>query len=176
MNPIQRLLCKLAEECCEVGQRCMKAAFFGVLEKQTIDHPHNGYRLREELMDLVVMIDILVENRIIDAPILNPAEHQLRRARVLKYLALSEEKGQVNFDGWSTPIVQQLRAYQKAKLMETHSYTCPEPKCRKRFKTPLLSTIKFDDGVSRGKPMECCPHCHYSFHIDHLTLTPDPTP
>jgi NTP pyrophosphatase (non-canonical NTP hydrolase) len=94
MTREQMLLLKLAEECNEVAHRCSKAIRFGVDEKQTPDHENNRQRLKEELIDLSVIIDMVDRNLDLDLfRSLNTALVESRRAKVEKYMQYSKDLG-----------------------------------------------------------------------------------
>lgn len=55
MNRTEYLLCCLAEECTEVGQRVSKALRFGLREVQPMQPLNNAERIREEMRDLLAV-------------------------------------------------------------------------------------------------------------------------
>lgn len=59
MNRVEYLLGKIAEECCEVGQRAIKAQRFGINEVQPGQELSNRRRLQLELADLEASIQML---------------------------------------------------------------------------------------------------------------------
>lgn len=63
MKKEQFLLLKLAEECAEVAQRAIKQVQFGRHEIQTGQPFTNGERLKQELLDLNVIVTILQETK-----------------------------------------------------------------------------------------------------------------
>lgn len=66
MNRNEHLLTKLAEECCEVGQRATKALRFGINEVQPdpVDNPKglsNGQRIIDEIFDVFAVLELMTE-------------------------------------------------------------------------------------------------------------------
>lgn len=61
MTETEHLLATLAEECDEVGKRCMKALRFGIDDRDPtrVDPPTERERLAQELDDLTAVADIL---------------------------------------------------------------------------------------------------------------------
>jgi len=57
----QFLLVKLAEECQEVAQRALKQAQYGAQEAQE-GNPTNSERLRDEVLDFSVILNLLYES------------------------------------------------------------------------------------------------------------------
>lgn len=66
MTERQALLCKLAEECCEVAQRATKAMRFGMGEVQPGHAESNYERLLDEFLDLLTVAHRLGITRVID--------------------------------------------------------------------------------------------------------------
>ncbi len=92
----QFLLVKLAEECDEVSQRALKQAQYGAEEAQE-GNPTNSERLRDEVLDLVVIIHLLQQSR--EIPTWSRAEFKKRKAAKLvkmgKSLAYSQSLGMI---------------------------------------------------------------------------------
>lgn len=59
MNRVEYLLSKLAEECNEAAQRCMKAQQFGPNQVQIGQNMTNVERVTYELNDVYAMVDML---------------------------------------------------------------------------------------------------------------------
>lgn len=94
MNITEHLLSKLAEECAETIQRCTKAQFFGLDERQK-GHPEaqdNRERLLGEVADILGIVERMQEFGILPKEI--PRELILRKhERLDKYMAYSRELG-----------------------------------------------------------------------------------
>ena len=71
------------EECAEVIQSISKVFRFGFHAKYPENGPNNLEKLEEEIGDLLCMINLLIENRII-------REHNLQKAALAKLLKLEE--------------------------------------------------------------------------------------
>jgi hypothetical protein len=114
MTREQFLLIKLSEECAEVAQRALKQIQFGVHQIQKAGEVHggsgapekeagltNGERLREELTDLYVMVNLLQSAGQI--PPTNGikefrAAKKAKVEKMNKYLAFSRSKGEIDGD------------------------------------------------------------------------------
>jgi len=103
MNKSQFLLLKLAEECAEVAQRASKQIQFGKDERQKDHAPHgaiaesksNAERLRDEIIDLMVLITMLEETK--EIPEITDFSHAYiaKKIKLQKYLDLSASLGQL---------------------------------------------------------------------------------
>ena len=90
MNITQWMMCKIAEEAAEVGQRAMKSQQFGCEEVQPDQPKNNEMRLQEEIWDLIVTAR---EAGFDPVP---PEDYSLKRvAKMNKFLQLSISEGQV---------------------------------------------------------------------------------
>lgn len=63
----EHLLCILAEECSEVAVRASKSIRFGLSEVQPKQHLTNAERLRDEMIHVLTMWDMLVERGLVRA-------------------------------------------------------------------------------------------------------------
>lgn len=88
MTRDEMLLVKAMEECNEVAHRISKALRFGVNEIQEGQAATNWYRVREEFVDLMAVLDMLHM-----VPIVTVEEMAQRRERVERYLRRSLELG-----------------------------------------------------------------------------------
>jgi NTP pyrophosphatase (non-canonical NTP hydrolase) len=91
----QFLLAKLAEECAEVAQRAMKQQQFGPDEIQEGQDFMNRERLLNEFVDLLAVAEFLLEINEIPSEVNLDLLIEQKRAKVNKYLKLSQELGQV---------------------------------------------------------------------------------
>ena len=97
MTTHEHLYLKLMEECAEVQQRASKLLQFGSEESQPGDYQTNEMRLREELNDLLTVID-MVEQRgfMMNGPERLHQHMDEKRQKIAKYLAYSQELGCVD--------------------------------------------------------------------------------
>lgn len=96
MTRTEHLLACLAEECDEVGQRCMKALRFGLLEVQPGQALTNADRIMGECIDLLVVLEMLKEDGALAAFEEGPALNFLyrdKRAKVEKYMEHARSVG-----------------------------------------------------------------------------------
>lgn len=97
MNRGQFLLLKLAEECTEVGQRALKQIQFGRDEAQVGQPLTNAQRLKNEILDLVIMVDLLQES--FEVPIWSKKEYKQamknKKQKLQKYIDLSVKLGRL---------------------------------------------------------------------------------
>ena|ERR1700743_2315396 len=99
MKRNQFLLLKLMEECAEVSQRASKQIQFGADEIQKGQDKTNKQRLRDELLDLINIAEMLDEvGELVDVA-LTEDEFQdalkQKRDKLNKYLKMSFELGQL---------------------------------------------------------------------------------
>jgi hypothetical protein len=94
MNRCQHLLCKLAEESNEVGQRALKTAYFG------LDEVYEGQTNREmligELQDLLAIVGMLNEEYALGFHLVSNKTHEAileKKAKVNHYADYSESLG-----------------------------------------------------------------------------------
>lgn len=92
MNRQEHLLTILAEECAEVAQRASKALRFGLGEVQPGQSLTNAERIVGELADLFSVVSMLVDEEHINL-CGSAAAEQAKRAKVEKFLQLSEQLG-----------------------------------------------------------------------------------
>jgi NTP pyrophosphatase (non-canonical NTP hydrolase) len=104
VNKQQFLLLKLAEECAEVAQRASKQIQFGKDEKQKDHAPvaggateskSNSERLRDEIMDLMVLVTMLEETKEISEITNFHIAYAAKKIKLQKYLDLSASLGQL---------------------------------------------------------------------------------
>lgn len=95
LNEAQFLLLKLSEECAEVAQRAAKQMQYGRDEIQKDQPLTNGQRLREELNDLLGVVDMLED--VGEVSRANRNERLLastaKYAKMEQYLQLSRDLG-----------------------------------------------------------------------------------
>lgn len=68
MNNEQYLLICIEEECLEVAQRISKALRFGIDEVQMGQDENNRQRINDELNDLMALLEMAADNKIISLP------------------------------------------------------------------------------------------------------------
>lgn len=96
MTEIDHLLAIVAEECDEIGKRCMKSLRFGLDDRDPTreNPPTERERLAEEIDHLNAVADILRDKGVIRAPsVLVMSE---KRMRVGKFLEYSRERGRLS--------------------------------------------------------------------------------
>ncbi len=86
MNREEHLLTQLAEECAEVAQRASKAARFGMFETQPGQPLSNRMRIREEIVDLIAVVEMLDPNLLC----YTQQEIDTKKAKVEKYLRYAQ--------------------------------------------------------------------------------------
>ena len=98
MNEAEHLLACLAEECDEVGQRCMKALRFGLTEVQAGQDLTNAERIEQELADLDGVVAMLRER----LTLARSSDHDERVARkkskVLRFMEYARAQGVLTGD------------------------------------------------------------------------------
>lgn len=104
MNPEEHLYLKLSEECDEVSQRVLKLLQFGPDERQSKNGepiaPSNAVRLRDELNDLLAVLEMCEEFSLVPANAPGQLEaHKLaKRQKIHEYLLYSIQLGRVQSD------------------------------------------------------------------------------
>lgn len=94
MTRSEHLLACLAEECDEVGQRCMKALRFGLDEIQPGQPLTNAERIVVEYYDLLAVVLLLREEGILPFDAEAPVELlEAKQAKVEKFMRYAEEQG-----------------------------------------------------------------------------------
>jgi hypothetical protein len=83
VNRTQYLLTKLAEEASEITKDALKAAQFGPFEEY--EGVSNITRLQEELFDLLVVIQVLKENKVFLSTSLDPEYVDYKREKIKHY-------------------------------------------------------------------------------------------
>lgn len=92
----EQLLCgKIAEEACEVAQRALKAQQFGLDEVQEGQDEDNALRLKKEITDLLVVIDMLERRSDVALLKVTLSDYEAKRLKVLKFADLSRELGRL---------------------------------------------------------------------------------
>lgn len=103
----QFLLLKLAEECNEVAKRAIKQIQFGPNQSQSQDglsaekvHAPNKVRLRDEILDVVCIVQALVDLNEIDTLSAEEirAAFEAKMKKIGRYLAHSVELGEIEID------------------------------------------------------------------------------
>jgi NTP pyrophosphatase (non-canonical NTP hydrolase) len=97
MNASQFLLIKLSEECAEVSQRALKQIQFGPNEIQKEQDKTNKQRLKDELLDLLAVTNLLIqEKQIEDFQVYELREAKERKKiKMQKYLDYSYQLGEL---------------------------------------------------------------------------------
>lgn len=92
---------KLGEECNEVAHRCAKILQYGPEEVQDGHASDNADRLRDELLDLIAVIDLMQKAGAIAPISKNEMEtaREAKRAKLRKYYNLSFELGRIQIGG-----------------------------------------------------------------------------
>ena len=94
MTREENLLTTLAEECCEVAQRCSKANRFGLMETQPGQKLNNSERIVEEFGDIYALMVLLAEDGSIPSDFLPSIETLTeKKVRVENHLWLSDQMG-----------------------------------------------------------------------------------
>lgn len=97
MRREQFLLLKLAEECAEVAQRASKQIQFGDTEVQVGQSLTNGERLKQELLDLNVIVGMLQDSS--EIPTWSKKEYKqamkAKKQKLQKYIDLSVKLGRL---------------------------------------------------------------------------------
>lgn len=93
MNMSEHLIACLAEECDEVGQRCMKALRFGLTEIQPGQPLTNAERISQELSDLIAVMRMATFEGLIPKPDLGGATITAKQAKVEKFARYAIEQG-----------------------------------------------------------------------------------
>lgn len=93
MTRAEYLLACLAEECDEVGQRCMKALRFGLTEVQPGQTLTNADRIFGELSDLYAVAQLLQKEGLIGVGFTSLAARDAKWAKVEKFYAYSKVLG-----------------------------------------------------------------------------------
>ncbi len=97
MTKQEHLYVKLMEECAEVQQRAAKLMQFGSEEKEPGQDLTNAQRLRNELNDLLTIVDMLECAGLPQNSAKQEADHIANKyLKVEKYLKYSQELGCVN--------------------------------------------------------------------------------
>lgn len=89
----QYLLSCLSEECAEVVQRVTKILRFGMTNIQQGQSEDNRERLIYEINDIFGVIELLEENGLDLSTIGDHTQIGKKKAKLLKYMKFSEEKG-----------------------------------------------------------------------------------
>lgn len=91
------LLLKLAEECAEVQQRAAKLLQFGRLEVEPGQMFCNARRLRDEVNDLLTVIEMLEQENLllISSPEELAVHKEEKRKKIERYLTYSQQLGVV---------------------------------------------------------------------------------
>lgn len=81
----RELLICLIEECQEVAQRACKSHRFGIDEVQVTQHKSNYDRLSEEVGDLIAVISVLIQQKLISEDIID-TQFEIKLGKLKKYL------------------------------------------------------------------------------------------
>lgn len=94
MNRQEHLLTCLSEECAEVAQRVSKALRFGLDDVQRDQPLSNRVRIRDELKDLLAVVNILCEEGTLSPSCMpSQAEVDQKRAKIERYMEISRREG-----------------------------------------------------------------------------------
>lgn len=92
---------KLAEECNEVAHRCAKTMQFGMSDIQNGHAKDNAQRLREEVLDLIAVVELMQNAGAMTYITVSDRQHarEVKRAKLQKYFKLSFELGRIEIGG-----------------------------------------------------------------------------
>lgn len=95
MRIVEHLLACLAEEAAEVSKNVCKSLRFGLDDVNVLEPngPTNRERIVDELNDLVAMIELLVERRIIPKDWESEDKKTAKRAKVRKFMHYAHDNG-----------------------------------------------------------------------------------
>lgn len=103
MNKTEYLLACLAEECGEVAQRATKALRFGLDEVQPYQEKTNRQRIKDELIDLITVWDMLCDDQMDEtmvikyqAPSADFDAMEAKRQKIKKYMGYAKQCGTLN--------------------------------------------------------------------------------
>lgn len=103
----QFMLLKLAEECNEVAKRAIKQIQFGSNQSQSQDglspekvHAPNRQRLREEVIDVLCIVKVLIDLDEIDEIFIKDLEpaYITKMQKIGRYLRYSMELGEIEIE------------------------------------------------------------------------------
>lgn len=95
MNKTEHLLTCLMEECAEIQQATSKALRFGLDDGRPNSETTNAEDIAIECTDLIAIIEMLHETRIIPQ-IDNTIAIEQKKAKVRKYMKYAETRGTLN--------------------------------------------------------------------------------
>jgi NTP pyrophosphatase (non-canonical NTP hydrolase) len=89
------MLFVLAEECAEVAKEGCKAGRFGLDDRNPLlaEAAPQRAMIRHELADLLAVVEMMVELRMIENPMELRAEMQEKKRKVLRYLGYARDAG-----------------------------------------------------------------------------------
>lgn len=97
MNRRQYLLLKLSEECNELGKQCSKQMQFGRNERHEVLKIRNCDLTRDEALDVLAMIHILMEKSEIPVILSRDVAARVvkRKKKIARYMRYSRKLGMV---------------------------------------------------------------------------------
>lgn len=82
----QELLTIFMEECCEAAKQASKYKRFGGNDTEPGNFIDNKERLKHEIIDLLVIVDMLREHNLITNDPADNARKEIKRSKVMRYL------------------------------------------------------------------------------------------
>ena len=92
MNKEQHLLCKLAEECAELGKDAIKASVFG-MDDQWQDLPSNRDAIINEFNDICGVMEMIFDTYIND--LISYSGIKDKKEKLERYMQYSRERGRL---------------------------------------------------------------------------------
>jgi hypothetical protein len=108
----EHLLLKLMEECAEVSQRASKLLQFGHSDVEPGHNVTNGRRFRNELNDLLTVIEMVEESRLSwpDSPEDLATHKRIKRDRIEHYFKYSASMNRVTENPqWGDPLIPERK-------------------------------------------------------------------
>ncbi len=94
MNRTELLLIQLAEECVETAQRASKALRFGLSEVQEGQELDNAQRIVYEFNDIVAIMEILQQERLVDK-VIDIEAIEKKKLKIEQWLEYSKSVGTI---------------------------------------------------------------------------------
>jgi mannose-6-phosphate isomerase class I len=91
LSEIEYLLVCLGEECAEVQQAASKVMRFGLTDSYK-DYGENRARLQDEVIDVLAVLEMVFERKIITLPDNLEEKIKAKQAKVLKYMDYSRDR------------------------------------------------------------------------------------
>jgi len=103
MKISKHLLTVLGEECLEIAKECSKAVRFGLddVNPSDPDGPDNQDRIVSELNDLLGVVAMPVERKLIPEGWYNQEAQNMKRQKVERFMSYAASKGELNMEDHS---------------------------------------------------------------------------